>query len=54
MRHFDVPSDFLNVKLSKEVYIEVNVKESKSRVIELNKAFSGLKESPLCWNESFD
>lgn len=56
LRHLDVPSAFLNGKLSEEVYIKIpdGVNKPQGKVLKLNKALYGLKEAPRCWNECFN
>lgn len=52
----DVPTAFLNGKLEKSVYIKIpqGVKNCKNKTLKLNRALYGLKESPRCWNETFN
>lgn len=53
----DVPTAFLNGKLTSDVFIKTPKgvdQNSKGKVLKLKRALYGLKESPKCWNETFD
>ncbi|KAG5890358.1 hypothetical protein JTB14_015760 [Gonioctena quinquepunctata] len=56
LRQLDIPTAFLNGKVETEVYIKipdgVNIDESK--VLKLDRALYGLKESPRCWIDKFN
>ncbi|CAB0015179.1 unnamed protein product, partial [Nesidiocoris tenuis] len=55
LRQFDVPTAFLNGILEDEVYIKYpdGVKRDGDKVLKLNRALYGLKNSPKCWNDHF-
>lgn len=56
VRQLDIPSAFLNGKLESEVYIKIpdGLNEDRNKVLKLNRALYGLKESPKCWNNKFN
>ena len=57
IRQLDVPTAFLNGSLENvDIYIKVpeGVSVETGRVLKLNKALYGLRESPRCWNDCFD
>lgn len=56
LRQLDIPTAFLNGMLTSEVYIKTpkGLDIGKSKVLKLNRALYGLRESPRCWNNQFD
>lgn len=56
-QQLDIPTAFLNGNVESEVYIKVPqgiVINDKGKVLKLKKALYGLKESPKCWNKTFN
>lgn len=57
VKQLDIPTAFLNGDIETETYIKVpeGVKtKSDNKILKLNKALYGLKESPRRWNERFN
>ena len=54
----DVSAAFLNGELEEEIYLSQPpgfvIQEKENFVCKLNKSLYGLKQSPRCWNNSFD
>lgn len=54
VKQLDIPTAFLNGKLSADVYIyPPDGLQTKSLALKLNRALYGLKESPKVWNDTF-
>lgn len=56
IRQMDIPTAFLNGTIESEIYIKIpeGVEIDNSRVLKLNRALYGLKESPKSWNNKFN
>lgn len=56
LKQLDIPTAFLNGTLETDIYIKpprgINV--NKDKVLKLNRALYGLRDSPKCWNNKFD
>lgn len=57
VHQLDIPSAFLNGCLNSEIYLKIPEGfkiDDKNYAWKLNKAIYGLRESPKCWNETFN